>query len=166
MNADMAQRTEPAAPAVPASAAEPGPGGAVPGGARGAGRVLVLFYGILALGATGRSAVQLLTRFEEAPLAYSLSAFAAVVYIVATIALIRRGRVWHTIAWAAILIEFAGVIVVGWLSALHAELFAHDSVWSGFGRGYLYIPLVLPIFGMAWLESVRRGTHADARAHR
>jgi len=53
----------------------------------GFGRILVFAYGILALSATARSAVQLGTKAAEAPLPYSLSAVAAVVYIVATWAL-------------------------------------------------------------------------------
>ena len=49
---------------------------------RGFGRVLVAVYGLFALAATARSAVQIATKFHEAPLAYLLSAFAAVVYVV------------------------------------------------------------------------------------
>ena len=43
-------------------------------------RVLVALYGVFALAAGARAAVQLSTRFDEAPVAYLLSAFAAVVY--------------------------------------------------------------------------------------
>lgn len=119
----------------------------------GIGRVLVIVYAVMAVGATGRSFVQIVRRFEEAPLAYSLSALAAVVYILATLALIlahRRG--WYTVAWIAILFELTGVIVVGALSLLVPSLFAHDSVWSHFGSGYVLIPLVLPMFGLWWLR--------------
>jgi len=119
----------------------------------GIGRVLVIVYAVMAVGATGRSFVQIVRRFDEAPLAYSLSALAAVVYILATLALIlahRRG--WYTVAWIAILFELTGVIVVGALSLLVPSLFAHDSVWSHFGSGYLLIPLVLPMFGLWWLR--------------
>ena len=94
-------------------------------------------------------------RFDEAPLAYSLSALAAVVYIVATIALIAPGRTWYRIAWITIIFEFTGVLVVGTLSILDPELFPHDTVWSGFGRGYVFIPLVLPVLGMWWLAKHR-----------
>ena len=123
----------------------------------GIGRVLVAVYGVLALAATGRSLVQIVEKFDEAPLAYSLSALAAVVYIVATIALVSPGRVWYRIAWATIVFEFTGVIVIGALSIMQPELFPHDTVWSGFGRGYLYIPLVLPLLGMWWLATHRPG---------
>ena len=128
----------------------------------GIGRVLVAVYGVLALAALGRSFVQIVAKFDEAPLAYSLSALAAVVYVVATISLVRPGRVWYRVAWATIVFEFTGVIVVGVLSVVYPELFPHDTVWSWFGRGYLFIPLVLPVLGMWWLATHRPSTGADA----
>jgi len=128
----------------------------------GVGRLLIAVYAILALGATARSFVQIVERFDEAPLAYSLSAVSAVVYIVATVALIAPGRVWYVIAWFTICFELAGVLVVGTLSITHPELFAHASVWSYFGRGYLFVPLVIPVLGLAWLY-VRRPSAVAAR---
>ncbi|WP_460800435.1 hypothetical protein [Microbacterium sp. GXF6406] len=122
----------------------------------GIGRVLVIVYAVMAMAATGRSFVQVVRKFDEAPLAYSLSAAAAVVYILATLALILAGRRgWYTVAWVAIVFELVGVIVVGALSILAPDLFQHDSVWSMFGRGYVFIPLVLPIFGLWWLSKHR-----------
>jgi hypothetical protein len=124
----------------------------------GVGRVLVVVYGILALAATGRSFVQIVSRFDTAPLAYLLSALSAVVYIVATLALIRRGRGWYLTAWITISFELLGVLVVGLLSIFDAELFPADTVWSVFGRGYLFVPLVLPVLGMIWLSTGGRPT--------
>ena len=124
----------------------------------GIGRVLVAVYAVLALAATGRSFVQIVQRFDEAPLAYALSALAAVVYIVATIALTRPGRAWYRVAWATIVFEFTGVLVIGTLSLVLPELFAHPTVWSGFGAGYLFVPLVLPFFGIWWLATHRPAT--------
>ncbi|MDQ0645210.1 hypothetical protein [Microbacterium murale] len=122
----------------------------------GIGRVLVIIYAVMALAATGRSFVQIVRKFDEAPLAYTLSAIAAGVYILATLALVLAGRRgWYTVAWVAIVFELIGVIVVGVLSLAVPELFQHDSVWSVFGRGYLFIPLVLPIFGIWWLRTHR-----------
>lgn len=122
----------------------------------GIGRVLVIVYAVMALAATGRSLVQIVRRFDEAPLAYSLSAAAAAVYILATLGLVLAGRRgWYTVAWVAIMFELVGVIVVGTLSIIVPELFQHDSVWSVFGRGYLFIPLVLPLFGIWWLRTHR-----------
>ena len=121
----------------------------------GVGRVLVVVYAVLALAATGRSVFQILTKFDTAPIAYSLSALAALVYVAATIALITRGERAYRAAWAAIGFELAGVLVVGTLSILDPQLFPDDTVWSQFGRGYLFIPLVLPILGIAWLVKRR-----------
>lgn len=121
----------------------------------GIGRVLVAVYAVLALAAVGRSFVQIATKFDEAPLAYTLSALAALVYVVATVALILSGRGWYRVAWATIVFEFTGVIVVGVLSVAFPELFPDDTVWSWFGRGYLFIPLVLPVLGMWWLAKHR-----------
>lgn len=123
----------------------------------GVGRVLVAVYGVLALAALGRSFVQIVSKFDEAPLAYTLSALAAVVYVVATIALVRPGRAWNRVAWVTLIFEFTGVLVVGALSVVDPELFPHDTVWSWFGRGYLFIPLVLPVLGMWWLAKHRPG---------
>lgn len=125
----------------------------------GVSRVLVVVYAIMALAATGRSFVQIVQDFAAAPLAYSLSACAAVVYILATIALILSGSsAWYVVAWVAICFELAGVLIVGTLSLTHPELFAHDAtVWSGFGYGYFWVPLVLPFVGLWWLIAHRHG---------
>ena len=129
----------------------------------GVGRVLVIVYAIMALGATGRSFVQIVQRFDEAPLAYTLSALSAVVYIVATLALVFAGRRgWYVVAWIAIVFELVGVLVVGTLSIVVPELFAHDSVWSVFGRGYVFVPLVLPFLGLWWLATHRPAAREDA----
>lgn len=123
---------------------------------RGFGRVLVVIYAIFAIAATARSAIQLATRFSEAPVAYLLSAVAALIYIVATIALARGNRTSTRVATIAITIELVGVIVIGTISLLRPEWFPRATVWSDFGRGYLFIPLVLPLIGLWWLRRVRR----------
>lgn len=122
----------------------------------GIGRVLVVVYAIMALAATGRSFVQIVRAFAEAPLAYTLSAVAALVYILATLALVYSGsRAWYRVAWIAICFELVGVLVVGILSFVLPDLFAHPTVWSWFGMGYLFVPLVLPFFGIWWLVTHR-----------
>lgn len=125
----------------------------VPARGRGISSVLIIVYGILALAATGRSFVQIATRFDTAPVAYLLSALSAVVYILATIALVRRGAFWYRVAWATISFELLGVVVVGFLSIFDTVLFPSDTVWSVFGRGYFFVPLVLPLLGMLWLST-------------
>lgn len=132
----------------------------------GRSRILVAVYVVLFLAATGRSVYQIIREFDVAPLAYTLSAIAAVVYLVAgvALALAHRGPGWRRLAWVALGFEFAGVITVGILSGLDPELFPAATVWSGFGRGYLYIPLVLPLVGFSYLEAHARATTVGSRA--
>lgn len=132
---------------------------------RGIGRVLVIVYAVMALASTGRSFVQIARDFEAAPLAYSLSAAAAVVYIVATLALILASRPgWYRVAWVAIVFELTGVLVVGALSLIAPALFAHPTVWSQFGLGYVLVPLFLPMVGIWWLVAHRPGRATEAAA--
>ncbi len=121
----------------------------------GAGRVLVAVYGIFALSATARAGVQIATRFAEAPVPYLLSALAGVVYILATIGLSGR-RPWaRPLAWAAVVFELVGVLTVGTFTVLDSGDFPGDTVWSVFGRGYGFVPLVLPLVGLWWLRHTR-----------
>jgi hypothetical protein len=120
----------------------------------GPGRVLVAVYAVFALAATARSAVQIGTHFDDARLAYSLSAVAAVVYIVATVALARGGRA-RPIAWAACGLEAVGVATVGTISVVASDRFPDATVWSVYGQGYGYVPAVLPLLGLAWLWRTR-----------
>jgi hypothetical protein len=115
----------------------------------------VAVYGIFALAATARAGVQLLTKFEQAPLAYLLSAFAAVIYIVATVTLARGTRASRRLALIAIIIELVGVLLVGTLSVVEPEAFPRATVWSVYGIGYGFVPLLLPILGLAWLWRTR-----------
>jgi hypothetical protein len=117
----------------------------------GFGRVLIVVYGLLALAATGRSFYQIASEYDVAPFAYSLSALAAVVYILATVALVKKGDAWYRVAWFTIGFELLGVVVIGTLSIFDPELFTSKTVWSFYGRGYGFVPLVLPIVGMVWL---------------
>ncbi len=118
----------------------------------GPGRVLIAVYAIFALSATARAAVQIATKFPVAPLAYLLSALAGVVYIVAPLALAggRRRTAWGTVGF-----ELVGVLAVGTFSLLVPADFPADTVWSGYGRGYGFVPLVLPFVGLWWLRNTR-----------
>lgn len=122
---------------------------------RGPGRLLVAVYALFAVAAASRAAVQIATKLDEAPVAYALSALSAAVYIVATVALARPGRRWRRIAVATCGFELVGVLVVGLLSMLDREAFPDATVWSVFGRGYLFIPVILPIAGLSWLQRTR-----------
>jgi hypothetical protein len=123
----------------------------------GPGRILVAVYAVLAIAATGRSGFQIVDRFDEAPIAFSLSALAAVVYLVATLALALH---WKRVAWVTIGFELLGVLVIGTLSLVAPAVLGLDSadpfgreatVWSAYGAGYLCIPLVLPVIGLLYL---------------
>jgi hypothetical protein len=122
---------------------------------RGPGRVLIPVYAVFAVAATGRATYQLITKYSDAPLAYLLSAFAAVLYIVITIALVRGTRTARRIATVGIIIELVGVLVVGTLSFVDSQLFPRATVWSHFGEGYLFVPVVLPILGLLFLRKQR-----------
>lgn len=118
----------------------------------GPGRLLVAVYALFALAATGRSVLQVVESFDRAPLAYSLSALAAVIYIVATIALARGDRTSARVALTTISVELAGVLVVGLWSYLQPSAFPDKTVWSHFGQGYAFVPLILPLVGLWWLR--------------
>lgn len=117
----------------------------------GPGRLLIAVYAVFAISATARAGYQILTKFSEAPLAHILSAFAALVYVVATVSLAKPGATWFKISLSAVLVELFGVIVVGAISIFDPVAFPHDTVWSMFGRGYGFVPLVLPVLGLVWL---------------
>jgi hypothetical protein len=127
----------------------------------GLGRVLLFVYGVFALSASARAAVQIATKFSEAPLAYLLSALAAVIYIAATVGLATGGRRGRLIALTSCSIELIGVLVVGTLSLSDRAAFPDATVWSGYGSGYGYVPLVLPMIGLWWLWRNRPSSSVD-----
>jgi hypothetical protein len=120
---------------------------------RGVGTLVIAIYGVFALSASVRASYQLLRKYEEAPLAYWLSLLAAVVYVVATFALAKRK---YDLANKTLIFELAGVLIIGTLSLTVPSLFDHPSVWSYYGMGYGFIPLLLPIFGLWWVRRVKR----------
>ncbi|GIE93954.1 hypothetical protein [Paractinoplanes rishiriensis] len=117
----------------------------------GLGRVLLFVYGVFALSASARAGVQIATHFHEAPLAYLLSAAAGLVYIAATVGLAIGGPRGRRLALVSCTIELIGVLVVGTLSVADAVAFPDDTVWSRYGSGYGYVPLVLPFVGLWWI---------------
>jgi hypothetical protein len=125
--------------------------------------VLIAVYAIFALSATARAAVQLAFQFHQAPLAYLLSAFSGVVYILATIGLARTGTSARRLAWVAVSIELIGVLVIGSLSVFDPVAFPRATVWSGYGAGYGWVPLVLPVLGLLWLRKTGRTGSEEAR---
>ncbi|MEU8420387.1 hypothetical protein AB0C15_05885 [Micromonospora sp. NPDC048835] len=122
----------------------------------GPGRLLIAVYLLFAIAATSRAGLQIATKFDEAPVAYLLSGLAALIYIVAAVGLARAGHAGRRVALACCSVELVGVVVVGILSLADKELFPDETVWSQFGSGYGYIPLVLPVLGLIWLWRTRR----------
>jgi hypothetical protein len=145
---DPEDRTDPAAP----TDRDNPP---VPRTSSGPGRALVAVYGLFALAATARGAVQLATQYAEAPLAYTLSLVAGIIYIVATVTLARGNATSRRIALVAVSVELVGVLTVGTLSLLDPAAFPRATVWSLYGIGYGFVPVVLPVLGLLWLRRTR-----------
>ncbi|CAB4846558.1 unannotated protein [freshwater metagenome] len=136
----------------------------IPSTRRGAGRVLVAVYAVFAIAATSRAGVQLVTKFSDARLAYVLSAFAAVVYVVITAALIKGTATARRVATIGIVIELIGVLVVGAFSYVDSAVFPRATVWSHFGEGYGFVPLLLPILGLWFLRRSNAARSSAARS--
>lgn len=136
-----------------ADTAEPSP--------TGPRRILIALYAVFAVAATARGIVQIATKYDQAPLAYLLSLFSGIVYIAAAVGLITDRRWSRPLAWTAVGIEMVGVIVIGLLSVVDSAAFPHDTVWSRFGAGYGYVPVILPVLGLMWLWQTRPGARTD-----
>ncbi|MFF2851346.1 hypothetical protein ACFVT5_34210 [Streptomyces sp. NPDC058001] len=132
------------------------------GGARklisGPGTLLVWLYGVMVVGAVSRSVVQIATEFDHAPLAYSLSAAAGVVYGFITYSLVRGGERARKAALVCCAAELVGVLTVGTWTLADPSAFPDTTVWSDYGMGYLFIPVLLPITAMFWLRTARPAT--------
>ncbi|MFJ6441839.1 hypothetical protein [Streptomyces sp. NPDC091649] len=121
----------------------------------GPGRVLVWFYGVFTVAAASRSIVQMVVDFDRAPLAYVLSAVAALVYGFITYSLVRGGERARRAALVCCAAELLGVLVIGTWTLAEPSAFPDATVWSDFGMGYLFIPVILPVTGMVWLRRAR-----------
>ncbi|WP_405782321.1 hypothetical protein [Streptomyces sp. NBC_00859] len=122
----------------------------------GPGRVLVWFYGVFTVAAASRSIVQMIMDFGKAPLAYSLSAVAALVYGFITYSLVRGGEKARRAALVCCAAELVFVLVVGTWTLTAPDAFPDATVWSDYGMGYLFIPVILPVLGMMWLRRAAR----------
>jgi hypothetical protein len=121
----------------------------------GPGTLLVWLYGVMVVGAISRSVYQIATEFDRAPLAYSLSAVAGVVYGFITYTLFRGGETARRAARLCCAAELAGVLVVGTWTLVEPSAFPDATVWSDFGMGYLFIPVLLPVSALFWLRKAR-----------
>ncbi|MFJ6570335.1 hypothetical protein ACIQNU_23255 [Streptomyces sp. NPDC091292] len=124
----------------------------------GPGTLLVWLYGVMVVGAVSRSVVQIATEFDHAPLAYSLSAAAGVVYGFITYSLVRGGERARKAALVCCAAELVGVLTVGTWTLADPSAFPDATVWSDYGMGYLFIPVLLPVTAMFWLRTARPAT--------
>ncbi|GAA2593195.1 hypothetical protein GCM10010304_43370 [Streptomyces roseoviolaceus] len=121
----------------------------------GPGTLLVWLYGVMVVGAVSRSAYQIATEFDRAPLAYALSAVAGLVYGFITYSLVRGGETARRAALVCCVAELVGVLTVGTWTLAEPSAFPDATVWSDFGMGYLFIPVVLPLSAIYWLRASR-----------
>ncbi|MFI9613816.1 hypothetical protein ACIHCM_19480 [Streptomyces sp. NPDC052023] len=121
----------------------------------GPGILLVWLYGVMVVGAVSRSVYQIATEFDRAPLAYALSALAGVVYGFITYTLVRGGETARRAAQVCCAAELVGVLVVGTWTLVEPSAFPDATVWSDFGMGYLFIPVLLPVSALWWLRKAR-----------
>ncbi|MFI8188896.1 hypothetical protein ACIF8T_08885 [Streptomyces sp. NPDC085946] len=123
----------------------------------GPGILLVWLYGVMVVGAVSRSAYQIATEFDRAPLAYTLSAAAGLVYGFITYSLVRGGETARRAALVCCAAELVGVLVVGTWTLADPSAFPDATVWSDYGMGYLFIPVLLPLSALFWLRRARTG---------
>jgi hypothetical protein len=121
----------------------------------GPGTLLVWLYGVMVVGAVSRSVYQIATEFDRAPLAYSLSAVAGVVYGFITYTLVRGGERARRAALVCCAAELMGVLTVGTWTLVDRSAFPDATVWSDYGMGYLFIPVLLPLSAIYWLRRAR-----------
>lgn len=147
---------EPGAPEKAATGAPAAPSTRAGSLGTGPGRLLVLLYGVFTVGAASRSITQMIMKFDQAPLAYILSAVAAVVYGFILVSLVRGGERARRLAMVCCAAELAGVLTVGTWTLVEPSAFPDATVWSDYGMGYLFLPLALPVTGLIWLRKARR----------
>lgn len=125
-------------------------------------QLLLVTYALFTLAAGARSGVQLATDPGRAPVAYGLSVLAALTYALGWFAIRRAADGRTRLASVMLWVELAGVVTVGTLSLVRSEWFPDQSVWSGYGVGYGFVPAILPVLGLWWLSRRRAASSAHA----
>jgi hypothetical protein len=129
---------------------------------RGPGRLLLSLYGVFTVAALSRAIVQISMQFDEAPLAYVLSLLAGILYTVITVALWRGGETARRVALVSCTVELIGVLAVGTLTVLDSAAFPDQTVWSDYGIGYLFLPVIVPVTGLRWRPRAAQPQHEEA----
>jgi hypothetical protein len=122
---------------------------------RGASDVLGFFYGLWSFSALGRSSYKYLFKHPATFVPAHLSTFVGVLYIFIIVGLRKRTPRWWWITLGLLVVELAGVLVVGKIDVIWRP-FPYATVWSNYGIGYFFMPLVLPFVGLWWM--LRRET--------
>ncbi|MEU3603151.1 hypothetical protein ABZ714_31235 [Streptomyces sp. NPDC006798] len=164
MTEPIADRADAATGTAPGTAPGPATAPADTRLVRGPGLLLVWLYGVMSVGAVSRSVLHIVTDFDEAPLAHGLSAFAAVVYVFITYTLVRGGETARKAGLVCCAAELAGVLIVGTWTLVDPSAFPDSTVWSGYGWGYVFLPVLLPVTGLLWLRRSRTPAPAAASA--
>lgn len=112
---------------------------------------LLAAYSLLAFAAVGRSTYELIWKFNDAPVPYSFSTAAAVIYLVACWAIWRGDELGVRVGKVACGIELIGVLTIGTITTLGDTAFDVGTVWSFYGRDYGWLPLVVPSLALSWL---------------
>lgn len=123
--------------------------------ARPAADALRFVYGLWAVAALSRALYQYVFRHPPSFVPTHISALVGALYVAIIVGLGRRGRGWWWLTLALLLAELAGVLVVGTIDVIWHP-FPYATVWSGYGAGYVFVPLVLPLAGLWWM--LRRQT--------
>lgn len=124
----------------------------------GSARLLIAVYGVFALAASGRAIFELFTKFDQAPVSYTLSAISAVIYLVIALTLADPKPLSRRVAFVALWFELAGVLSVGTAGFFVEELGKFHTVWWMYGAAYGCFPVALPIFGLYYLSRQRKVT--------
>lgn len=116
------------------------------------GYVLGVSYPVLAL-STGVRAVYQLAGFKEgaSTTAAVLSLVASICYLAASIGFFKRERWAWWLSVCALGFEMSMVLVIGTITTINPDIFGDETVWSRYGMGYGFFPLIQPLLGLIWL---------------
>lgn len=124
--------------------------GAPEGRPRAAADALVFFYGLWAVAAISRALYQYAVRRPPDLTPTHISLFVGALYVLIILGMRRRSPAAWRATLALLAVELLGVLVVGAVDVVWRP-FPYTTVWSGFGAGYLYMPLLLPAAGIWWM---------------
>jgi hypothetical protein len=84
------------------------------------------------------------------------------VYGFITYSLVRGGETARKAALVCCAAELVGVLTVGTWTLIEPSAFPDATVWSDYGMGYVFIPVLLPLSALYWLRKAARAQRPDA----